>query len=591
MTNDTVQQPNSQTQRWIVLVSILGSLLLLIGQRLTENDGWLSETPLRVTLWYSLTLIVTTSLALLVTDVRRVVPWIYSLFLALIVGLQATIAGNGCAPDIGVNCGPVIGPYAVALTVSSFLALPFVQAWQHARKPTTDYQLLFEYSWHNALALVLSAAFLGLFWLLLLLWAGLFSLLNIDFFANLFQEDIFIYPVSGLVTGIGIAIARTRTDVLASVREHSLFWIFKSLTPLLAIITVLFLAAIGFVGIEVLWATGTAGLLLAWLAVAIIVFINAVFLNGRNPSHYSAPIRTLINLALLGLPIIAALGFWAVSLRVEQYGWSAARLWAAYVMALLLVYGIGYAIAVIRSTLKQGGIWLGYIKPHNTLVALFIIASLSAINLGLPSVYNIAVSSQMHRLTSGETTWQALDFKELRFNSGIQGYNAVVAFNDNPGKENSGIELSEHGQRYLQDIIDSQNSWDTTLSSTSESEQRLAMILQDGVTVPEGLIDFILEQHYNARECSDAANRCALIQVALRRNGEPDWLFMFDNKHSKSWLLYNQVNGNWQNVAQLNPYGANNRNAFDSVLKGEFGTAEPEWRDMTVNGERIKIRP
>lgn len=223
MNNSTVQQPTAEAQRWVVLISILGSIMLLIGQRALDSDGWLSQTPLRLTLWYSLAFTVSTSLALLVSDVRRAAPWLYGLVLVILVGLQATVAGKGCAPDIGVSCGNVIGPYSLALAVACFLALPFAQAWQHQQKPSADYQLLFEYSWHNALALTLSGLFLGLFWLLLLLWAGLFALFNIDFFADLFREEVFIYPVSGLVAGIGIAIARTRTELLASVREHSLF--------------------------------------------------------------------------------------------------------------------------------------------------------------------------------------------------------------------------------------------------------------------------------------------------------------------------------------------------------------------------------
>lgn len=348
----------------------------------------------------------------------------------------------------------------------------------------------------------------------------------------------------------------------------------------------LFLIAIATVGVNVLWATGTAGTLLAWLAVAIVVFINAVFLNGNHASHYPRPIRTLVNAALLGLPFIASLGFWAIALRVEQYGWSVTRLWALYVMAVLFAYGIGYAIAVLRSTFSTTGNWLSHFKPHNTLVALLIIASLSAINLGLPSFYKIAINSQMQRLASGQITWQDFDFKHLRFSAGMQGYNAVVAFKANPS-----VELSEHGHEYIQEILDSENRWDEKLDATSYSQHKSAITLKDDVTAPEGLIDYILEHDYHADDCHEEANRCALLEVTLRRNGEPDWLFMFQGEHNRHWRLYQKIGDAWQQVGQLNPYNKQNRDAFDQVLEGHFDTAEPEWLDMMINGQRIKVRP
>lgn len=577
------QPPNYESQRWVVLIAVIQSVLLLIAQRATEDDGWLAQTPLRLTLWYSLSLSVPTMLMLLINDVRRLVPWAFGLGLFSVIGLQAWKAGTSCDPTLAVDCGNIMFPYTLTLTVSCFIGLAFLQVWQHHGKPSGDYNLLFEYSWHNALSLLLSGLFLGLFWLLLLLWGGLFKLLDVNFFAELFSQETFAYPVSGLIAGIGLALARTRTDLLASVREHSLFWIFKSLLPLLASISLLFLVAIALLGIDVLWATGRAGSLLAWLALAIVIFINAVFLNGNHQTHYPAAIRTLVNACLVGLPVIAALGLWAIALRVEQYGWSVIRLWALYVMVILFIYGIGYAFAVIRSNVRNS-VWLNAIKPHNTAVALAIAFSLTLINLGLPSFFSISINSQMQQLHSGQISWKEFDFKHLRFEAGIDGYNAVADFASAPS-----IEISEHGLAYLNDLLAATNSWDIDLAVESTEEKRDAITFRDGETPPQGLVDRIINDNYHARECTEEESRCALVSIVLRRNGETNWLFMFQGEHNRDWQLYQQENGKWQRAAWLNPWGKSNNNAYNNVLNGNYRTREPEWLDLDAGGEPISV--
>ena len=61
-------------------------------------------------------------------------------------------------------------------------------------------RVAFTNAWRNKLMLAEAVLFTGLFWLLLFLWQALFHLLGIDYFRNLFEEPIFIYPPLGLST-------------------------------------------------------------------------------------------------------------------------------------------------------------------------------------------------------------------------------------------------------------------------------------------------------------------------------------------------------------------------------------------------------
>lgn len=581
MSEITNHYPDKSAQRLIVVIAMVQAVMLLVAHFAIENDGWLNQTPLRLTLWYSLTLVVPTSLMLLVSQAKQGLAWLFALGIAAIVALQASVAGNNCQPDIAVGCDSVLFPFSLALAVASFISVPFLQAWLQTGRPSRNYQLLFEYSWHNMLSLQLSGLFLGLFWLLLLLWAGLFSLLDIDLFADLFQEELFAYPVSGLIFGIGLSISRTRMELLANVRENSLFWVFKTLMPLLSIITVLFLVAIAISGVETLWGTGSAGNLLAWLALALIIFINAVFLNGNEVSHYPKAIRGLVNLALLGLPIIAALGLWAIALRVEQHGWSVVRLWALYVMLLLFVYGLGYAIAVALPAKLRGGVWLGSIKGHNTAVALAVIISLGAINLGLPNFYQIATDSQLKRLSDGEIEWQDFDFEHLRFDAGLSGFRAVEDFAANPT-----VELSEHGRTYLSALLAAENSWEVDVDVMSDESKMGAIISSPGVIVPEGLKAAILQHSYVVEYCVTDSNRCGVVPVQLSRNGQQDWLFIYENGDYSDLVIYRNSENGWQPVTTLSGT-ADGETLFDSIMSGDFQVVEPQWLDIEVGGQRF----
>lgn len=579
------QQPSQQAQRWIVLIAVIQSILLLFAHSAIDNNDWLSATPFRLTTWYSLTLTVPTALMLLLTGQRAALSAMFGGAMLVVLGLQAYLAGNNCDPELAISCQPVLFPFGLSIAVICVLALPFLQAWQHSGRASGSYPLLFEYSWHNALSLFLAAAFLGLFWILLALWAGLFTLLSIEFFAELFSEKVFFYPVSGLVVGIGIAIARTRADLLANIRENSLFWIFRTLTPLLAGITLLFLAAIAVSGVDTLWATGTAGDLLTWLAVTLLVFTNAVFLNGETGSPYPRPIRWLVNAAICSLPVVVALGLWALNLRVMQYGWSVARLWALMVMLVLFLYGLGYALAVVRSGRNSSQSWLSTIKPHNTMMALVIISALCLINLGLPSFYQTATNSQLKRLANHEVTWQELDFKTLRFETGKQGYQAVKNFLAKPP-----VELSEHGKQYLSELLASNSPWETKATPRSRDELIAAVTFRDGESPPPELLDYLIEQYYGFNHCQDEETRCALVQVTLRRNGEPSWLFMRHAEHEEDWRLFEIKDGEWQQIAQLGNYGARPLSAYQSIVDKRYEIAEPAWLDLKIGDRQFGVK-
>ena len=69
-----------------------------------------------------------------------------------------------------------------------------------------SYESLYDYSWRNAVKLITSGIFTGLFWAALLLLAGLFKVLGITFFKSIIEDVYFIYPATAVAFGLGTSL-------------------------------------------------------------------------------------------------------------------------------------------------------------------------------------------------------------------------------------------------------------------------------------------------------------------------------------------------------------------------------------------------
>ena len=110
------------------------------------------------------------------------------------------------------------GAYVLSLGVTLFIAALFFRLWSTNGRLAFDYRQLLAGSWQQALTLALLGLFVGVFWMLLWLWAGLFKIIDIRFFMQLFGEAEFVYPVTWLVLGLGLVMIRQRVNLIATLQ-------------------------------------------------------------------------------------------------------------------------------------------------------------------------------------------------------------------------------------------------------------------------------------------------------------------------------------------------------------------------------------
>ena len=258
----------------ILIIAVVQGVLLFALYRAFDTNSWPSESPLWSFPSWTLTVAVPLLLVLSLDrgNAARVGKMVAGL--AAVLALLAIYTGWQAEPFNEFPLFSLSFAFLCSVTLACFKALMYLQ--QRADQVPLTYQALFTKSWRNFLVTALSAVFVLIFWLILMLWGALFKVIEIDFFYELFIEDWFIFPVLGFAFGLGVIIFRDLTRVIDNITKL-LHGLIKLLLPLIVVVAVIFFAALPFGGLDALWSTGNGTALLLWLLAIILFFTNAVY--------------------------------------------------------------------------------------------------------------------------------------------------------------------------------------------------------------------------------------------------------------------------------------------------------------------------
>jgi hypothetical protein len=412
--NETIRLP-----RPLLLGIAVGQGLLLFAlYKAFDANVWPSESPLwSYPLW---TLAIAAPVLLLLSidtqNLNRILPLAGSF--AAILALAAVYTGWQAEPFGAFQVQGLTMVFALSMAIACFKALMYIQ--QRANLEPMAYDVLFTYSWRNFLVLGLSALFVLAFGLILLLWAALFKVIGIDFFEDLFRKDWFLFPVLGFAHGLGVIIFRELTHVIDNI-TRLLRGLIKLLLPLVVGVSVVFLAALPFTGLDVLWSTGSGTGLLLWLTAVILFFTNAVYQDGRGEDPYPAFVHRLIFAGLCALPVLSILSFYGLVLRLDQYGWTVQRSWAFVVWLILALFSAGYFYGIATRRID----WPKTLASVNTGMGLLMLALMLLANSPVLDFRKLSLSSQLSRVESGEIAIEEFDFYYAKTQLARPGYLAL----------------------------------------------------------------------------------------------------------------------------------------------------------------------
>ncbi len=572
----------------IVTLGVIQGLMLLLSHQLIKHDI-LSSDLVWLLPWLAVAVGVPTALQLVITDGRDHRVWIFGLVLAGVLAFTGVYTGWSAYPGDASSKDTVVVPYVLTMFCGWYVLLAFIQAYFKTSRILPPYPDLFDFAWNNIIILIIAQVFTGIFWGLLVLWAALFKVIGITFFDHIFYNAYFAYPVLATVFAFAIYVGRTQVHAVVTVRRIILA-IFKGLLPLLAIIIVLFLAALPFMGLKPLWATGTATSLMLTLQIFLAIFLNAVYQDGRNAAPYPAWLRAAVRVALIVLPIYTLLCAYALYLRIDQHGWSTDRFWAAVLTIVVGLHVFGYAAAALR----RSSIWMSGIAPVNISIAAVVVMLAVLVNSPAIDARRISAHSQVARLYAGDITAARFDFDYLRFQLGKAGKVALEQLGD--AKDYPEADKIRTG---AQTALAKTDRWGPlTGSVATEEELRSHLVLYpQGAIFDKNFLQYLLEHKEDSRiqRCVAVNHHCPVLALDLDNDRVAEYVvFSSSNEWDQGAIVYAQRQRKWQEMGHLrlpasarDVANAGDENNFleqleERLAKGDFAVVERPWRDVRI---------
>jgi len=568
------------THKLMVLISLIQGFCLLYLHQAIELDYWPNNNPHWLFAFYSIALIWPVMLLLSLKSGNTSAIVKYTLPFALLSGLLGYYVGYQATPIEHVRFDTLLFGYVLTIGIATFKALMYSQ--QIATGDRISYSSLFCWSWRNFLTLSLSLLFAGCFWLILILWGQLFKAININFFKELFEEPWFYYPAIALANGFGVIIFRKLTHIIDTITRLQQA-LMKFLLILLVLVSILFLCALPFTGLDPLWKSGGSALIL-WMQALMLFFVNAVYQDDPKQRPYSLWLHRFIYIGVALLPAYSLISFYGLSLRVEQYGWTIDRCWAYLIWLLLALFPLGYWWGIA----KKRDNWVDQLSRVNVSVGLVVLAVMLLINSPLLDFRKIVTNDQLQRLADNKIELDDFDINYFRRHLARPGYEGLQSIKEQYGKNNPNIVVRIN--ELYRDRKDKQ--------PTSTKEEFIAAIeVLAGDPSPQ-LFDAIYHQETKNGWQVEATKKYYLYPLDLNEDAEMDFL-LASQRHKAVYLtLYFFEESQWKSVTMTWANRVNwvrhkkgeSLEAFVKALKaGEIKITPPKWNNIQILDRQFQI--
>ncbi|MDO8826184.1 DUF4153 domain-containing protein [Methylophaga sp.] len=557
----------------MVLISLLQGLGLLYLHQAIELHYWPHGQPQWLFAFYSVVFIWPIMLLLGLDQHNGRAMVKLTLPFALVSGLLGYYVGHQVTPIEHIHFNALLFSFVLTMAIATFKALMYGQQW--ARGERVTYSALFLWSWRNFLTLSLALFFAGSFWLLLMLWGALFKAINIDFFSDLFKQSWFYYPALALASGFGIIIFRKLTHIIDTITRLQQALI-KFLLVLLSLVSLLFLGALPFTGLEPLWESGGSSLVL-WMQALILFFVNAVYQDEPDNWPYSLWFHRFIYISIAILPIYSLISFYGLSLRVEQYGWSLSRFWAYLIWFLLALFAIGYLWGIARYRDN----WTHQLSRTNVAIGLVVLVMMLAVNSPLLDFRKMVVADQLQRLADNKVTVDEFDLNYFRYHLAGPGYEGLETLKAQYGETHPGL-LVRINALYA-------DANDKNPSSTRDEFIAAITLLSDNP--PEALLTAIYNQeimdHWNMLQ----TQQYFLQALDMDNDGEQEYLWIEKNQNHTAIKLFFQQDEQWKSFYLRYIYKdkENLDQFYQALLAGEIEVVPSRWNDLVIGDERFRV--
>lgn len=558
----------------MALISLVQGLCLLYLHQAIELHYWPHQQPQWLFAFYSVAFIWPTMLLLGLNQhngramVKLTVPF------ALLSGLIGYYVGYQATPIEHIRFDALLFSFVLTMAIATFKALMYSQ--QLAIGERITYSALFLWSWRNFLTLSLALLFAGSFWLVLMLWGALFEAIDISFFRDLFKERWFYYPAIALANGFGVIIFRNLTGIIDTITRLQQA-LMKFLLVVLSLVSLLFLSALPFTGLDPLWKSGGSSLIL-WMQALMLFFVNAVYQDEPDTWPYPRWLHRFVYVAVAVLPIYSLISYYGLSLRVDQYGWTLSRYWAYLIWLLLALFPLGYWWGIVKY--RDG--WVHQLSRVNVAAGLIVLAVMVLVNSPLLDFRKMTVADQLQRLADNKVAIDDLDIRYFRRHLARPGYDALQTLKSQYGTTNPSLVVKINAL-YA-------DRGDKKPSSSRDEFVATITLLTDNP--PSSLLTTIYEKAMESQWNVQQLEALYLQALDLDKNGDMEYLWIQRKQNHTTITLYFQENDSWKSlhVGSFRKEKDNFDQFYQSLLDGEVEVTPARWNDFEIGGKRFKVQ-
>ncbi len=408
----------------------LGLLSLVVGLATGGATYWIvdrwidASTPSPVSITTLQSIIAFSAGWLLLSErkdfLRPIVP--AALIAALLAGPSWFMASSDRGHSYELKSSPFIFWFFLSAPLAFYLLLSLAKSTLETGLPPKYTSLYF-----HGLTLPLIAGgaklFAGLALILLYAWAALLKQMDVKFFSELFDEPWFILPFLGAIGGLSIAMIRGQQAVLGALRFILLLFS-RIAMPIMALFSLTFLVVLALKGpgaiLDSEFFFGRPGGVILFLALVGMLVFNGVYQNGEG-SPPPAWLRLATAAAIATFPVYTGLAFYALFLRVGDYGLTPPRIGGLAMTALAFAYSFVLIAGLLTELNWKGKRWMPLVAPLNTLMAVLWVGVLLTLSSPFFNTWAMSAKSQEELLLSGKIDAAKFDFGYLRFRLGAYG--------------------------------------------------------------------------------------------------------------------------------------------------------------------------
>lgn len=568
----------------LILAVIQGLVLYALHLAITGELG-LARPPAVLLPLYLLAIFLPLTAQLLSRFLRERVLWnCLGVFAVLLIVFGVHFALN-VLPEGKLNSGTadLIGPSLLPAVVLWLVLVAFLRARLESGRWRPEYRVLFAAAWRNKLTLLEAFVFVGLLWLLLLLWGELFRTLKINFFKELFGRPLFIYPVTAIALGLALHLIGS-IDRFVDVVLGQVLSLLKWLAPVAGLIVVLFVFALA-PQLPALFADGlrpiSAGWML-WLVAVTLLLLNAAYQDGGVDRPYGAALSVAMRVVPPMLAVIALTALYALYVRIDAFGLTVSRYWGFIVAVMGTAHTLAHAVAAVKR-----GPWMRGISRANPLLAALLCTLIVLSLTPVLSPYRLsALSQQRIALAPKDAEQRTSSLQYMRFDGGEYGNAAVKAF-----AQRSGSAENEALAQAARDTLGEIAHWDPRRYVPQPQPDWLvgAKIYPKDVPLPSELERVIRSAERPPRFPGSGRENIGLW-LDLTKDPGLELLLMHG---ASDYEVYAKRGESWKRISQ-GPLSAEfvDSHARDQALeKGDFGTQARELPDVRIGESPFRLLP